>query len=294
MKEDGNYSSCEACAWGYRKFNSDIQTIRDVCQRCDIPLGLYDWLYLGFMALIPFLLHSFFIEYCAELKCTLKILILQHAASAAECGLATLLSLLVVPPVGSPKLVGCGVVRLSDWYTMFFNPTINYTTTMHCTQEAVYPLYSLPFIYYGFCLLNLLIIRSAVLLPFNVKKSGAGSAVYAALYFFPIITLAHALFAGVVYYSFPEILLLSSLLTNAVHFAKYPEQSLKKLVQLTVRDWRNACVALTHCFLYAYCVASFTQFTQPLFHACLLLLIPVPAVFYVLTAGVSDPKKLMA
>lgn len=41
---------------------------------------------------------------------------------------------------GQLWLYSCGVTQLSDWYTMMKNPKPNYTTTLHCTQEAVYPL----------------------------------------------------------------------------------------------------------------------------------------------------------
>lgn len=33
-----------------------------VCERCDESPELYDWLYLGFMAMLPLVLHWFFIE----------------------------------------------------------------------------------------------------------------------------------------------------------------------------------------------------------------------------------------
>ena len=34
----------------------------------------------------------------------------------------------------------CPVELLSDWYTVFYNPTPNYEEKLHCSHEAVYPL----------------------------------------------------------------------------------------------------------------------------------------------------------
>ncbi len=152
--------------------------------------------------------------------------------------------------------------------------------------------YSLPFIYYAFCLLNLGILRPLFLCPVKCqkRKCGASNAIYAALYFYPLLTLAHATLAGLVYYSFPYLLLLASLLSNVVHLAKYPEQSPLTLLHDTVKDGRNCCVVVTHWLLYAYCVASFTQFQQPVLNAALLVLVPVPALFYIMTVKLSDPK----
>ena len=60
-----------------------------------------------------------------------------------ESVIAAVCTLLVVEPYGSLKLRSCHVKALSDWYTMLYNPSPDYTSTLHCTQEAVYPLYVL-------------------------------------------------------------------------------------------------------------------------------------------------------
>lgn len=127
----------QSCAWGNRK-----NVMSSMCELCSSSLPLYDWLYLGFMGLLPVLLHSFCIEYCGgkARKSTTKILALQHVSSVLESIVAAVISLLVMNPRGSLAIDGCGVKDLRDWYTMFFNPTINYSRTLHCTQEAAYPL----------------------------------------------------------------------------------------------------------------------------------------------------------
>lgn len=43
-------------------------------------------------------------------------------------------------PLGELRLFACPVRKFSDWYTLFYNPAPNYEKSLHCTQEAVYPL----------------------------------------------------------------------------------------------------------------------------------------------------------
>lgn len=117
---------------------------------------------------------------------------------------------------------------LSDWYTMLYNPSPDYITTLHCTQEAVFPLwvlfsddtfymrafpswfwglmpcallfcrYTIVLIYYAFCLVFMMLLR-----PLLVKKIACGlgktdrfKSIYAALYFFPILTVLQAVGGG--------------------------------------------------------------------------------------------------
>jgi len=67
-------------------------------------------------------------------------LIVLHLSALAESVTAALLTLLLSEPRGSLGLTSCPVTRLEDWYSMLYNPSPNYTTTLHCTQEMVYPL----------------------------------------------------------------------------------------------------------------------------------------------------------
>ena len=42
--------------------------LQKACQRCTETPELYDWLYLGFMAMLPLVLHWFFIEWYSGKK----------------------------------------------------------------------------------------------------------------------------------------------------------------------------------------------------------------------------------
>nr|XP_032803998.1 JNK1/MAPK8-associated membrane protein isoform X5 [Petromyzon marinus] len=224
------YSECGACPRGERPDKDKF------CQRCEESPNLYDWLYLGFMAMLPLILHWFFIE----------------------------------------------------WYSRRKSP--DYIHTIHCTQEAVFPLYTIVFIYYAFCLVLMMVVR-----PFLVKRL-AGSlgkadrfqSIYAALYFLPILTLVQAVSAGLLYFAFPFILLVFSIVTCAVYFA------LMKIVniQTLFSNKRNLIVLLSHWVVHTYGIISITRLESLKSDLPMLALVPGPALFYLLTAKFTDPERI--
>lgn len=42
--------------------------MQKICETCNETPDLYDWLYLGFMAMLPLVLHWFFIEWYSGKK----------------------------------------------------------------------------------------------------------------------------------------------------------------------------------------------------------------------------------
>ena len=75
-----------------------------------------------------------FFSFCKE------VLVL-HISALLEIVMAAILTLLLSDPTGSLAVRSCRTQKLSDWYTLLHNPSPNYDKTLHCTQEAVYPLY---------------------------------------------------------------------------------------------------------------------------------------------------------
>lgn len=69
-----------------------------------------------------------------------KSVLLQHICAFVEVASGTLAAILVLPPTGYVVLYVCSPKTLSDWYTLLHNPQPDYKETLHCTQEAVYPL----------------------------------------------------------------------------------------------------------------------------------------------------------
>lgn len=134
LLSDGNWSDCGACPRGFRANASSI------CVPCDDEPMLYDWLYLGFMALVALVLHWFCIDMVSNQRNIPKKVIALHLSALLEVISSSLITLQLTDPVGSFKVRSCKAMKLSDWYTLLHNPSPNYEETLHCTQEAVYPL----------------------------------------------------------------------------------------------------------------------------------------------------------
>jgi len=283
---EGNFSACGACPRGYTVLDPHQSS---ECVQCNQDPTLYDHLYLTFILVVTLLSHWMSIDFSAKrLKLTKEIVIL-HVSALLETALAAVASVLLSDPIGQFKLSSCGVKKLSDWYPIFYNPVPNYEEKIYCTREVVFPLYSIVFIFYVFSLFSLLLVRpwlSSKFLP------GRGrNAVYAALYFIPMYTLVHALLGGLVYYSFPYIIIIMSLLSCAANFAFKLDQSVQALFRTTVQDTKNLIVLIGHWGLHGFGIIAVTQLKET-FHFCLLGLVPFPAVFYILTARFTDPEKI--
>lgn len=93
-------------------------------------------------------------------------------------------------------------------------------------------------------------------------------------------------------YSFPYIIFILSIVSSAAHFAIQLDQSVTSLIISTFVDERNIVILLGHWALHAYGIIAITQLTRPAIHASLIVLVPLPALFYILTARFTDPNKL--
>lgn len=60
--ENSSLSECGACLRGYR-VNAQY-----VCSPCEKDLTSHDWLYLGFMTILPLIIHWFCIDLNAHLR----------------------------------------------------------------------------------------------------------------------------------------------------------------------------------------------------------------------------------
>lgn len=282
VDEFGNFSICGACPSGFR---ADLDS---VCQKCVGRPTFYDWMYLSFMAVVCLSLHWFFIDLTYK-RNNYRVLLL-HVSALLESIIAAVCSLLVISPHGSLAVTSCPVTQLADWYTLFQNPSPDYVHVIYCTQEAVYPLYTLVFLYYAFSLACLLLCRP--LISAKLTQDGGTKSIYAALYFLPILICVHAVLAGFIYYSYPFIVIVVSMVTNAVHFSHFHHQETGALLKAHVTSVRNVVVMLGHWLLHALSVIALTQLRRPVVHASLLALVPFPAIFYILTVKFTDPTAL--
>lgn len=162
--------------------------------------------------------------------------------------------------------------------------TVHKKLSTHCR-------YSIVFIHYGICIIMLLVIRPLVNKAFKIVGHTASWPIYAALYFFPILGLLHGIMAGVIYYSFPSITILLSLLSHAFHFASRQDQSWQKLLQESISSVRNSLVVLGHWLLHAYGIIALTMWLQPEIFIILLIFVPLPTALYVLFSRFTDPVK---
>ncbi|XP_078418863.1 JNK1/MAPK8-associated membrane protein isoform X3 [Cetorhinus maximus] len=269
------YGDCGVCPRGERT------NYLKICRKCEDSPELYDWLYLGFMAMLPLVLHWFFIEWYSGKKSSSALF--QHVTALLECTVAAIVTLLVNDPIGQLKIRSCRVKTLSDWYTMLYNPSPDYINTLHCTQEAVFPLYTIIFIYYAFCLVFMMLLR-----PLLVKKIACGlgksdrfKSIYAALYFFPILTVLQAVGAG---------LLFLSLVTLAVYMSASEIQTHKDLITKKKR----LVVLFSHWMLHAYGIISISRLDKLDQDLPLLALVPTPALFYLFTAKYTEPSRILS
>ncbi|KAL6032394.1 hypothetical protein STEG23_028994 [Scotinomys teguina] len=279
------YGACGACPRGQRTNEEKY------CQPCTESPEFYDWLYLGFMAMLPLVSHWFYIERDSK-KSYSRAVLFQQASALFECSMAAVVTLLVSDPPGTLSIHSCGVLTLSDWYTMLYNPSPDYITILHCTQEAVYPLYTIVLVYYAFCLVLMMLLR-----PFLLKKIQCGlhtpnpfKSIYAALYFFPVLTVLQAVAGGLLYYAFPYIILVASLVNLAVYlvFAKIENYS-----DLIRKD--RLLVLCSHWFLHGYGLIALSREEDKVEQdLSFLILVPIPILFYFFTNKFTKPSRIIS
>ena len=269
-----NVTQCGKCPRGYR-------TDGKICLKCNSSLSLYDWLYLGFMVFLVPVVNCHFINYFERKR---AIVFLLHLMAIAEGFISIFVAVLVMEPTGNLSMNSCGVHSIKDWYTVFYDPTPDYVHKLRCTQEAVYPLYTIVFIYHAGCLLLLLTFRQ--LLVHFLKGISGRSSTYASMYFLPIVSVVHAIFSGVIYYSYPYLLLVASSIGTALYLSKTAE-SWKK----TLSRAEPLIILLTYCLGNAYGMISITQFQYLVRDSILLLLVFLPTLFYFLTHRLTDPDR---
>lgn len=263
--------NCRACPRGYR-------TDGYICQKCNQTFELYDWLFLGFMALCVTVLHFYAID---AFHSSHRRVWFLHASALLESVTSFISMVLLFEPIGSFQLYKCGVKSIKDWYTVFFNPKPMYLSTIHCTQEAVYPLFTSVFIYLLFSFITMIILRG-ILLRIIFQNLGR-SPLYAGLYIIPIVGTVHTCFSGVIYYIFPYLALFLSAVGVAIFLSMLDGNYYQK-----VRKPRHVGVLVCYCIAHAYGIISITEFELPIRDGTVLLLVFLPFCFYSITRPFTD------
>jgi len=285
---NASWSPCGACQRGLRRNASSA------CVPCRDTPAPYDWLYLGACMLMPALLHLLCVHRAfrsyrgAGLRSAAW---LMYPYAVLEVVVASVATLLATPPMGVPWVYSCAVRDIADWYPVLHNPNPNYEGALHCTQEAVYPLYSMVLVAYS-TLLVLVVLGRPVLCRLLTASPEAQqhcqfALVYSALYFLPLLTALHALLAGLMYLAFPPLLLAASTASVAACLAHAPRQAPLALLRLPLASPSAACLLLGHWLLHAYAIVSLAELVGQPWLASLCALVPLPALFYALTAPFS-------
>ena len=164
------------------------------------------------MIFILVIIEWYLIEQCLKRRQLTVDVLALHLIVLFENVLSLLITLLVVDPIGSLQINTCSPKRLSDFYTLFFNPSPDYKNTIYCTHEAVYPLYSMIFIFYVISLLMVvfrvvylrflsfltnLLVKSNFLNDL-ITNSNSTKTIYLTLYAIPALCFAHAIFSGLI------------------------------------------------------------------------------------------------
>ncbi|KAI2806056.1 hypothetical protein BLOT_005067 [Blomia tropicalis] len=293
---NGTLSQCGGCP---RAFRSNSQHI---CVPCNEPLQLYDWIYLLFMVLVFVVIQCYFIDQSFKSNKLNFLSFSLYLATICESIIASIISTLPFNSGWDFNLRTCGVKSFADWYTLFFNPSIN--ENFHCTQEAVYPLYSIVFIFYFIALCLVLsrhiYLRLICFILYFITRSNQVKRLYPKdcitkntyyiLYSIPALLFIHAILAGVIYYIFPFLILFGSVISITIHLSRYIDQSSLQLMR-SIFQFRNFSIVLFHWSLHAFGVISLFNLSNT---ACLFLIfaVPLPTLFYISTTKFTDPSNI--
>jgi len=311
------FSPCGKCPRGFRP--SEI----GICELCEKEPKLYDYMFLGFVLTIQIAANLIMLDKaCSKSnnyiyniankshKSKIKLLVL-FLLPVLESMLGLIFSVLAYSPFGKFTLRSCEIESMRDWYTMFYNPYVENYTKMNCTQEIVYPMYSIVFLIILFSTVCMIMFRPVAIRSLFKTKAVTEklheSTLYV-LYLNPILMLIQAVAGGLLYYTYPVIVLIVFLITNAWHLTNEYKSILQSSAQASVLDnklkgnfikffkimklKRNVLITVVHIILFSYGLLALTQFknffTNSLF---ILFLSPVPILFYIISYNFSEPKN---
>ena len=142
-----------------------------------------------------------------------------------ECSIAAILAIICTDAKFS--IISCDIERIGDFYTLFFD-----TMGVQCSSDRAYPLYTLVFLYYLFCVILMFLFRVPVskLVSLMERKKDADFehaeameqffySVYVPLWIIPVLALLHYLFIGLIYYAYAYIGLVMCFGADLVHSA---------------------------------------------------------------------------
>ncbi|TPP56471.1 JNK1/MAPK8-associated membrane protein [Fasciola gigantica] len=322
----GNRSECGACSWGTRVTNQP-ESRPSQCEPCLTPPDFHGWLYLSFTAVLPIII--FFLlppnsrtnqtsvprrvrpppKIASAVDESHSSPILSHSPVVVESNqcvfrsfflplacllihvITALFSLLLFSPLGSINIYSCVPQTLDEFYAVL-------VAAPGCSSEIVFPFISLPLTYYGLSALVCLVVYSFILCCVHQAKTWRQVA-YHALYTYPVLCLFICVFGGLLYFSFPYVLLLLALVHSVYRFpvlfdycVQPADGTLLPLCNpsmlfraLFTNGERYFPTLLVSIFCYAYGLIALTHSIS--FWA--VLLAPAPFLFYAVTLPFTHP-----
>lgn len=296
------FSECQKCPRGYRP------TELDVCKLCDNDLSLYDYMYLGFMLNFSIMLNFIFIDRSLRLihkkaydLSWLKIFS-TYLLSLFECVIAFFLTIVLFSPTNNLKLRTCSVESIYDWYSIFFNPYIDYYQKLNCSQEIVYPLYSFCLVFFLLAIFIMMCLRPIFLklvIKDKIISTILNQPTFAALYFYPLLILLQVIAGGLLYYTYPYITIIVSLITKAFYlcgeFKHMPSED-RSFIDTIIfslklfKKTRHVFTIAIHWYFYSFSIIAIAALRPHAYDYTYLLLVPAPLIFFVLSYNFTDPK----
>lgn len=298
------FSKCQKCPRGYRA--SDL----DICKLCTNYLSLYDYMYLGFMLNFAIILNFIFIDRSLWLIYQksyafnwLKISGI-YFFSMIECIIAFFLTILIFSPTNDLTLRTCSVESINDWYSIFFNPYIDYYHKLNCSQEIVYPLYSFCLVFFLLAIFIMVCFRPFFLRLFikdKIISKILNQPTFAALYFYPLLIIIHVVAGGFLYYTYPYITVTLFLIANAYYLCdEFKEMSssgsnsLLKTIIFTLKLFkkpRHVFMIALHWYFYSFSIIAIAAFKSHVYNYFYLLFVPTPLIFFVISYKHSNPEN---
>ncbi|VDP90795.1 unnamed protein product [Echinostoma caproni] len=323
-----NRTECSACSWGTRVTDKPESPLSQ-CEPCLSSPDFHGWLYLSFIALLPVILFfllpsngrtgstvpvarrsirplsksgsanhesvtssavSSLPETMRSSRCVHRAFILPLTCLLIHV-ITALISLLIFSPLGSVNVYSCIPQSLDEFYAVL-------VAAPGCSYEVVFPFISLPLTYYGLSALFCLLVYSAVLCCVYREKAWQ-RVTYHALYTYPILCVLICVFGGLLYFSFPYVLLLLALIHSVYRFpvlfdycVQPADGTLLPLCNpgmlcraLITNAGRYLPTLLVSMFCYAYGLIALTHSIS----VWAVLLTPFPFLFYAITLPFTHP-----
>ncbi|CAH8619857.1 unnamed protein product [Schistosoma guineensis] len=238
-----NTSLCTSCSWGSKVFYKYNNPYNHICELCLTSFTLYNWLYIGFIMILPILFLLQILPILSLTKIDLKHLeqsittTTTNSSSISSINTTTttthqmsitqkswllflccisihlftsLIIILLYPPLGSFTLYHCPIDNIKEFYPILYAGS-------GCISEVNYPLTSLPILYYIInVIISLLIYSLVIMIVF--KDYHWFHYLYYILYAYPIMCMSIILFGGILYYIYPYVILFYSIFDSLYRF----------------------------------------------------------------------------